>query len=408
MKIGLLAYHSACNMGATLQLLSSYGYWQKAGHEPIIINWVAQDLEDFYACYTPLSQILFLRQLRQQLWKETELCRTAEDIARAIEKEGIQAVVIGSDAVTQNHPWPSRLYLSKRHIVGIARYTSDRMFPNPFWGTFNDYLAHPIPTALLSASSQDSEYHLFTPKTRHEMVKRWESFSYISTRDSWTQKMIESITKGHILPLVTPDPVFAFNYNAGERIASKEDIIKKYNLPEKYILLSFLNKFTVSQDWLTEFEHIAKEAGYMSVLLPFSNKPSYGSLPNTIELPLSPLDWYALIKFSSGYVGHNMHPIVVSLHNNVPFYSFDNYGQRHLNGLLPDDSSSKILHILSLAGLEQNRISCLPHTFQAPKPEVVLTKLFQFDKQKEKTFADLYYNKYVEMMSNIQTSIEHA
>ena len=48
MKIGLLAYHSACNMGATLQLLSSYGYWQKVGHEPVVINWIPQDLEDFY------------------------------------------------------------------------------------------------------------------------------------------------------------------------------------------------------------------------------------------------------------------------------------------------------------------------------------------------------------------------
>ena len=32
MKIGLLAYHSACNFGATLQLLSTYRYLLKAGY----------------------------------------------------------------------------------------------------------------------------------------------------------------------------------------------------------------------------------------------------------------------------------------------------------------------------------------------------------------------------------------
>ena len=228
MKVGLLAYHSACNMGATLQLLSSYGYWQKAGHEPIIINWIAPDLEAFYAEHTPKSQIIFHSNLRKQLWKETELCRTAEDIAKVIEKEGIEAVVVGSDAVAQNHPWLSRCYFSLHHFFVITNYTSDRMFPNPFWGTFNDYLENPIPVALLSASSQDSAYHLFSTSIRRDMAKRLESFCYISTRDTWTQKMIESVTKETIKPQVTPDPVFAFNYNAGERIASKENILKKY------------------------------------------------------------------------------------------------------------------------------------------------------------------------------------
>lgn len=408
MKIGLLAYHSACNMGATLQLLSSYGYWQKAGHEPIIINWVAEDMEKAYARRTPSAQFEAHKALRKTLWQETELCHTAEEIAHVIETEKIEAVVVGSDAVAQNHPKITRIQLDKKHLLRFLPLTGDRIFPNPFWGTFNDYLKQPVPVAVLSASSQDSAYRLFSRAKCREMAKRIQSYRYISARDTWTQKMVSHITKGSIIPPVTPDPVFAFNYNAGERIASREEILHKFNLPEKYILLSFSNKVTVSQIWLNEFTRMAKEEGFTCVMMPFADKPSFGTLPNIIELPLSPLDWYALIKYSGGYVGHNMHPIVVSIHNNIPFFSFDNYGQRHLNGLFPNDSSSKILHILSLAGLEQNRISCLPHKFRAPKPDVVLNKLLHFDKQKEKTFADMYYNKYVEMMSNIQKSIQHA
>ena len=45
MRIGLLAYHSAINFGATLQLLSTYMFFKNNGYEPIVINWVASDLE---------------------------------------------------------------------------------------------------------------------------------------------------------------------------------------------------------------------------------------------------------------------------------------------------------------------------------------------------------------------------
>ena len=103
-----------------------------------------------------------------------------------------------------------------------------------------------------------------------------------------------------------------------------------------------------------------------------------------------------------------MHPIVVSIHNNIPFFSFDNYGQRRLNGLMPDDHSSKILHILSLAGLESNRISCLKHGFRAPAPEYVLDKLMQFDTRKEAAFAETCYTRYKTMLSTIQNAIQHA
>lgn len=408
MKIGLLAYHSACNMGATLQLLSSYGYWQKAGHDPIIINWVAKDLEALYNQKTPSTQLEAHRTMRSSIWKETAVCHTAQEVAHVIEDEKIEAVVIGSDAVAQNHPKITRIQLDKKHLLRYLPLTQDRVFPNPFWGTFNDYLQHPIPTAVQSASSQDSAYRLFSIAKRKEMAKRIEAYRYISVRDTWTQKMIEHITQNKITPTITPDPVFAFNYNAGEHIASKEEILRKYDLPEKYILLSFQYPFKNFQQWLDSFAQIAKEQRYTCFMMPFADKPSVGTLSNVIKFPLSALDWYALIKYSSGYIGHNMHPIIVSIHNNIPFFSFDNYGRRGFSGLFPDDSSSKILHLLTYGNLQQYRISCIVHGFTAPSPNLVLQKILDFDKDTERMFADTFYNKYAEMMSNIQQSICHA
>ena len=48
MKIGLLAYHAACNFGAFLQLLSTVEYIKKQGDEPIVINWIPKDFSKDY------------------------------------------------------------------------------------------------------------------------------------------------------------------------------------------------------------------------------------------------------------------------------------------------------------------------------------------------------------------------
>ena len=55
MRIGVLAYHSACNYGANLQVLSTLGYLRHKGYEPFVINYEAQDFIDFYRKRTPLE-----------------------------------------------------------------------------------------------------------------------------------------------------------------------------------------------------------------------------------------------------------------------------------------------------------------------------------------------------------------
>ncbi len=74
-----------------------------------------------------------------------------------------------------------------------------------------------------------------------------------------------------------------------------------------------------------------------------------------IKSPLSPLDWYALIKYSSGYVGQNMHPIIVALHNAIPLYSFDNYGNKRFYKIISNKNSSKIFQLLKIYSATENR-----------------------------------------------------
>ena len=218
--------------------------------------------------------------------------------------------------------------------------------------------------------------------------------------------MFKYVTKNEIVPEVTPDPVFAFNINAGGLIPTREEILKKFNLPEKYFVISFLAKPAVSQEWLSKFEKLAKEKGIACVMLPFSYKKSLGETENAINLPLSPIEWYALIKYSCGYIGHNMHPIVVSLTNDVPFFSFDNYGRARVKNLFTNDSSSKIRHILSIADMLDYRVPCIFRFFKSPKPEFVLEKILSFDKTKTTKFRTEYYKKYSDMMNKIIQVIE--
>jgi hypothetical protein len=91
----------------------------------------------------------------------------------------------------------------------------------------------------------------------------------------------------------------------------------------------------------------------------------------------------------------------------VPFFSFDTYGTKRFNGLLSDDRSSKIRHLLSEAGFSDYRTSCLSRHPQLPTPSTVYDLLTRFDTAKARLFAEAYGEKYRFMMQSILKSL-HA
>lgn len=400
MKIGLLAYHSACNFGAFLQLLSTVEYIRKNGDEPRVINWIPNDLEVYYEKLATNDVIELFSKLRNQFYPLTSICRTSKEVAHIIEIEHIDAIIVGSDAVCQHHPFRERFHFSIKRLFYVDHPTSDRMFPNSYWGSFNKYLSHPIPIAMISGSSQDSKFMFIHGITKRAMSTAIKSFRFCSVRDDWTQKMFSYLTDGKVIPTITPDPVFAFNYNAKELIPSKDDILKKFSIPDHYFLISFKKKGPIEQEWITEFESISEMHNIACVKLRYAGFEAYGNCKYSISNPLSPLDWYGLIKYSCGYVGNNMHPIVVSLHNGVPFYSFDTYG------LKENEKSSKIYHVLDKAGLLDYRTFVKSPNYIPPRPQDVVSSLLTFNSQKAIKFSQDYYLEYKTMMDSVMRALK--
>jgi hypothetical protein len=389
------------NFGANLQALSTVSYFRKNGYEPVVINWISKELQkEIQETTTKEQWEAHLDFLKKNL-SLSRICGNEKEIADIIAEENIEAIIIGSDAVVQHHPLLSRIVLSKKKIIEIGKYTPERMFPNPFWGTFLAHLQKPIPVIAMSVSSQDSMYRFFNKKLCKKMNDAILNYSYLSVRDAWTQNMYRHITRGKVIPQITPDPVFAFNKNVTDEQLSREYITVKFKLPERYILVSFAYAKTVSKKWLSRFKEIINQAGYECIALPTAQGIKFNhKIEKQIPLPLSPLEWYALIKYSNGYVGHNMHPILVAIHNNVPFFSFDNYGIKLFN-IFTNPKSSKIYHILSEAGLSEHRKSCIGNFFLPPKPGYVFKKLINTDVNKTRRFSERYLWQYDNMMQDI-------
>jgi hypothetical protein len=400
MKIGILTYHSVYNFGANLQVYSTVGYLKNNGFEPVVINWIPEDLEARYDRTIPPVQAGSHKEFIKTFLPCTRICRINTDIAQVVKEENINGIIVGSDAVLQHTPFLSRLHLTKKGIILGKKPESDRLFPNAFWGSFIPFLEEKIPIIIISASSQNTNFKYIRGKSRKRMKLSLNQFKYITVRDDWTSRMIKYLSNGTIIPDITPDPVFAYNQNIKEQY-SKEEILKKFNLHDNYLLVSFRSQNCVTRDWLKSFNEIAERNSLSCVALPMPNGIIFDNpFSSSIELPLGPIEWYSLIRYSSGYIGENMHPIIVALHNEVPFYSFDTYGIILLRFFV-NEKSSKIYDILSKAGFTKNRICALGKGYKCPTPGEVFSRINDFDFLKSHLFRINQQNCYNLMMKRI-------
>lgn len=383
MKIGILTYHCVPNFGAQLQTLSMVGCLKSLGYDPIIINWYPYDLERMYDKRVSPIQVQIHRKFMEDYMPTTRICRTETDLIEIVSEYDIGFIVTGSDALFKYVPKKKRSFFSFKKMAYIKQdVLSCEDFPeNPFFCDYYERLIKKIPIVAVSVSSQNCPYELMNNHEKVNIGRALKNFKSITVRDNWTKRMVEYLTSSSDIR-ITPDPVFAFNNNCYIHIPTKDEILAKYLLPQKYILFSFSFKH-ISDSYVHSIIKECNSLGYTPVALPMPEGVRDFDLERIISLPLSPIDWYALIKYSSGYIGERMHPIVVCLHNSIPFFSFDEYGvtKRYCGGLLKthDIESSKTYHIVRKFDFLGN-ITTVRN--KLPEAEVVMRNLLAFDTAK--------------------------
>ena len=123
-----------------------------------------------------------------------------------------------------------------------------------------------------------------------------------------------------------------------------------------------------------------------------------------IKVPLSSIDWYALIKYASGYVGSNMHPIIVSLHNAVPCFSIDHWGTKDFFNRTVRDGSSKVEHIMGVFGLKNN-VKPIDNDICYVEASVIVDAIQKFPCEHVRKVALDKYDEYLKMMGEIMNKI---
>jgi len=412
MKIGVLTYHCVPNFGAQLQAISTIGYLKKLGHDAIILNWYAPDLEQMYSQRVPKEQIEKHLLFMEESMPHTEKCQTEQELVHVVEKYGLEAIIVGSDALFKYTPVCRYRHFSIRKLKYIYHYrplSCEQIEENPFFGEFLGTLKKRIPATVYAASSQNCPFSAMNWIEKRKMKQALNNYRFISVRDLWTSKMIRQITSKNEVP-VFPDPVFSFNQNCPFPIPSKEEILNRYNLEPNYVLFSF-------SDWHVETEYVQsiveeiKVAGYQPVALPMPEKLVDFNIEKKVSLPLSPIDWYALIIHSSGYIGERMHPIIVCLHNAIPFFCFDEYGMKETicdgprKEIRYNPLSSKTYQIVSDAGL-LNQLFSYKGKDAKPSAQDVRTRLLSFDSDRCKEFSREKLQAYMVGMNTVISSLK--
>lgn len=411
MRIGVLTFLHVSNYGANLQAASTYYYLKQQGHTPIFINY-----RSYQTAFTETISLFKRKIQRREILKQslehqrfvdkhilfqTKQVHTCKQVYQTIIDNNIDAIIIGSDAVAQHWPLFSTLKLGRHRPFWIEPLQQERRFPNPFWGVG---FSEEIPTAMMSVSSQNSKYHRFSRETLKKIGQQLKRMRYISVRDAWTKDMMLSANSDLNID-ITPDPVFALNQNLADLLPSEKELRRKYDLPQNYVLVG-LRSQVFSFEQLQELDNLMKKENKECVAFNIDGVYAYmHPFKYTIPLPLSPLDWFGLIKYASAYIGSNMHPIVSSLANGTPCFCIDNWGSIDFWGNKENPKNSKVYDVLKQYGLEKFRAEIDKGVCFIPMREIVAL-LREFPVEKVKEISEERCLKYNKMMGSILRTFE--
>lgn len=398
MRVGILTYHCVPNFGAQLQAMSTIGYLKKMGHTPILLHWYPKDLEALYARRVPKIQRKSQMQFAETHFPLSSLCRNEKQLIKEIERQQLDMIITGSDALFKYKPICDReRAFSKRRLRFVNNYVScEDLEGNPFFCDYYGELSRQIPVVAFSVSSQGCPYYKMTAAEREKMRHYLRNFKKITVRDQWTKSMVEEIAGLKNIE-ITPDPVFAFNQNCYIPIPSKDEIQRRFALPDRYSLFSFSPNL-LNDGYVKGVASLMNSRRICPIALPEPEGLGDYGIEKKIHLPLSPVDWYSLIYYSEGYIGTRMHPIIVCLHNCIPFFSFD-------GNLIMESSNrkcikirSKIYDIVNNANLAEYLFFYNYNVGKLPSANLICNLISRFPKTNVLHYSKLKLKEYEKTM----------
>ena len=187
-------------------------------------------------------------------------------------------------------------------------------------------------------------------------------------------------------------------------VPTEKEIRSRFNIQGKYYLICFYRTNWPNQKWANSLMEEAHKKGVKCVSIQMPQGGRNSNFDKDIELPLDPLDWYALIKYSNGYIGNNMHPMIVALHNNVPFFIYNIHGRSILHGRIQLIQTSKEYDLLSRFDLQRNLV---PQPFlRLISPKTIVKRLSTFDLNKCRYASQILQLGYEDMMKQILDKLE--
>jgi polysaccharide pyruvyl transferase WcaK-like protein len=336
MRIGILTLHWVPNFGANLQVLSMMKLLERMGHEAIVLNYRALGSIKYHAEHADAIQIDRHEAFLDQYVKQTALLHNEEEIIMACEKENIDCVIIGSDAVF-------RVRASNREDVD---------FRNPYWASWQSKAN--IPVIACAVSSMGVNLMSIDSSEKRWISERLKNnFTAISARDKWTRSQLIMLSRRKIRLL--PDPVLVTDKNIFPFGLDSDDQLKVLK-DKKYIVIAFLRNY-VSNNWISALKNEVNRRGFLLVSLPHPGGQNALDVDVNIRIPITPDGWYSCIAESSGIIAHRFHPIVIAASNSVPFVALDNYRKgSNIKDLIINKHRSKTYDLCSQLGIKKNNI----------------------------------------------------
>lgn len=293
MKIGILTHPQGSNYGGILQCYALCTYLKKLGHEPIVIQRVADKsfflwsivrnilkTLHFPRYYHPdeIDRMANIRPFIQKHLARTEPVNSQNKMKKVCKKYGLDAVIVGSDQV-----W--------RHDYAM-KYD---------FNYFLDFVPDDVVKASYAASFGLSDWQYTHRET--EIIKQLlDRFKGISVREEDAVSLIKDNTGKNALQLI--DPTMLLKQEDYDNITNhrlvKEKYVFVYWLGDKNLIASAIERY--------------KTEGYTIVNI---------NLRDICE-QISVEDWLSYIKYADYVITDSFHGCVFSIIFERQFIAFGN------------------------------------------------------------------------------------